>query len=61
MVLDYESIAPVKMKGLEAMSIGGTLERGKNGTRENFKDWFVSANLSTRFNNPLGSFYIDVQ
>lgn len=61
LVLDQESISPAKMKGLEAMMIGGTLDRGANGTRENFKDWYVSANLSMVFNNPLGSFWIDVQ
>lgn len=61
LVLDQETISPAKMKGLEAMTIGGTLDRGQNGTRENFKDWYVSANLSMVFNNPLGSFWIDVQ
>lgn len=61
LVLDQESIKPVVMKGIPAMEMGSTLDRGQNGTRENFKDWFVAAQLSLEFNNPLGSFYIDVQ
>lgn len=61
LVLDQETISPVKMKGLPYMTIGGTLDRGPNGTRENFKDWYVEANLSLQFNNPVGSFWIDVQ
>jgi hypothetical protein len=61
LVLDQETITPVKMKGIPAMDSGSTLDKGDNGTREGFKDWFVEANLSLRFNNPLGSFSMDVQ
>lgn len=61
LVLDQETISPVKMKGLPYMTVGGTLDRGPAGTRENFKDWYVEANLSLQFHNPLGSFWIDVQ
>lgn len=61
LVLDQETISPVKMKGMPYMNIGGTLDRGSNGTRENYKDWYVEANLSLEFNNPIGSFWIDVQ
>jgi hypothetical protein len=60
LVLDQETISPVKMKGLPSMFSGTTLDKGANGTREDFKDWYTEANLSLRFNNPLGSFYIDV-
>lgn len=60
LVLDQETISPVKMKGIEAMGSGATLDKGANGTREAFKDWYVEANLSLQFNNPLGSFYLDV-
>lgn len=60
LVLDQETISPVKMKGIEAMNSGATLDKGPNGTREAFKDWYVEANLSLQFNNPLGSFYLDV-
>jgi hypothetical protein len=50
------------MKGIEAMNIGGsTLDKGSNGTREGFKDWYVEAQLSLQMNNPLSSFWIDVQ
>lgn len=61
LVLDQETISPAKMKGLPYMNVGGTLDRGANGTRENFKDWYIEANLSLVFNNPLGCFWIDVQ
>lgn len=61
LVIDQESIAPVKMKGIPFINSGSTLNKGANGTREAFKDWFVEANLSMRFNNPLGSFILDVQ
>ena len=59
-ILDQESITPVKMKGLPFLGVGGTLDRQANGTRENFKDWYIEANLSTKFNNPLGSFYVNL-
>lgn len=61
LILDQETIQPVKMKGLAAFDSGSTLSKGNNGTREGFKDWYVEANLSLRFNNPLGSFTLDVQ
>lgn len=61
LILDQETIHPVKMKGLPALEMGGTLDLKENGTREDFKDWWVRAQLSIQFNNPLGSFYIDVQ
>lgn len=60
LVLDQETINPVKMKGLPAMETGTTLSKGPNGTRENFEDTWYGANLSLEFNNPLGSFYLDV-
>lgn len=61
LILDQETIKPVKMKGLPAFEQGDTLDKGSNGTREGFKDFWVGANLSSQFNNPLGSFTIDVQ
>jgi hypothetical protein len=60
LVLDQETISPVKMKGLPAMETGTTLSKGSNGTRENFEDTWYGANLSQEFNNPLGSFWLDV-
>ena len=61
LVLDQEAISPCKMKGIPAMEVGETLSRGSNGTREGFKDWWCSAQLSLQFDNPLGSFYMDIQ
>lgn len=60
LILDQETIQPVKMKGIPAMDSGATLDKGTAGTREAFKDWYVEANLSLQFNNPLGSFWLDI-
>lgn len=61
LVLDQESINPVKMKGIPGMEMGGTLDmNGQNGTRENFKDMYIQGNLSLEFNNPIGCFSIDI-
>lgn len=61
LVLDQETITPIKMRGIPAMNMGSTLNMGERGTRENFTDQFVRAQLSIRFNNPIASFWIDVQ
>ena len=61
LILDQETISPVKMKGLPSMYIGSTLDRGAKGTREAFQDGYIEANMSLMFNNPIGSFTIDVQ
>jgi len=60
-VLDQETVQPVKMKGLPQMNMGQTLDRKNNGTREDFKDFWVEAQLGLEFNNPLGSFSMDIQ
>lgn len=60
LVIDQETVTPMKMKGIPSMYTGSTLDKGAEGTREGFKDWYTEANLSLRFNNPLGSFWIDV-
>ena len=59
--LDVATIKPVKMKGIPMMDMGETLMKGKNGTREAYKDWWCTAQLSLEMNNPIGSFIIDVQ
>lgn len=56
-LLDQASITPVNMFPEE---MGDTLMRGKNGSRENFQDSWVSGTLSVEFNNPLGCAYMDV-
>lgn len=61
LILDQETIQPVKVKGIPAFENGSTLDKGANGTREDFKDWWVGANMGLQFNNPLGSFTLDVQ
>lgn len=61
LIIDQETITPKKMKGIPALEMGTTLDKGSNGTREGFKDWWVQAQLSLEMNNPLSSFWIDVQ
>lgn len=61
LILDQETIEPVKMAGIPEIEMGSTLDKQENGTREGFKDWWVQGQLSIRMNNPLSSFYIDVQ
>lgn len=61
LVLDQEAITPVKLMGMPGFDSGSTLDMGPNGTREMFKDWWVEGQLGVKFNNPLGSFYLDVQ
>lgn len=61
-VLDLETIQPVKIKGLPAFEMDQTtLNRGVNGTREDFTDFYVRGQMGLRFHNPLASFWIDVQ
>lgn len=59
-VLDQETVKPVKLKGLPAFEAGETDDITR-GSRETFKDWWVKGMLSIEFNNPLASFIIDVQ
>lgn len=61
LIIDQESIFPVKMKGLPALELGETLTRGKKGTRENYTDFWAGGQLSLEFNNPLGCFWMDIQ
>lgn len=61
LIIDQETITPIKMKGIPQLEMGSTLDKGDNGTREGFKDWWVQAQLSLQMNNPLSSFIIDVQ
>jgi hypothetical protein len=62
LIIDQETITPMKMKGIPALEMGSTLDRqGDSGSRENFKDWWVGGQLSLRMDNPLSSFWLDVQ
>ena len=60
-VLDQETVRPVKMKGLPAFETGQTLPMKNNGTLNDYMDWWVRSQLSIEFNNPLASFIINVQ
>jgi hypothetical protein len=60
LVIDQDSVSPVKMKGLPQLEIGETDNRAR-GSRENFTDFWCGGNLSLEFNNPPGSFHMLVQ
>lgn len=61
-VLDQETVTPVKMQGLPGFETGETLpmKGGAGGSREDFMDFWVRAMLSIEFNNPLASFIINL-
>lgn len=59
-VLDQDSVTPVKMKGIPLTRMGQTDNINK-GSREQFTDFWVKGQLSLKFNNPPASFYLDVQ
>ena len=59
-VLDQETVRPVKLKGLPAFEAGMTDNMNK-GTLNDFIDWWVRSQLSLEFNNPLASFIINIQ
>lgn len=61
LIIDQETVTPVSMKGIQQVEMGGSLDMGgDNGSREDFKDWYVRGQLSLKMNNPLSSFYLNV-
>jgi len=59
-VLDQDTVKPVKMKGIPALEMGQTDDL-KKGSREDFQDWYCKSQLSIEFNNPVASFSMDIQ
>lgn len=59
-VLDMDTIQPVCMTGYLPVEMGETPDKKTGGAREDYKEWWMQACLSLKFNNPLSSFYIDV-
>ncbi len=59
LVVDQQSISPVKLKGIPSVMVGVTDNMQKGGTN-NYQDWWVQANLSIQFNNPQGGFIMNV-
>lgn len=59
-VLDQETVTPVKMNGIPAMNMGQTDNKDR-GSREAFTDYWCESQLSLEFNNPVASFIIDLQ
>ena len=58
-ILDQDTIQPVKLKGVPAFWSGQT-DNQQKGTREDFIDWWVQGQFGLEFNNPLASFIIDI-
>lgn len=58
-ILDQETVTPVKMKGIPQLEMG-TTDNVAKGTREDFEDSWVRAQFSIRFNNPLASAIINI-
>ena len=56
-LLDQEAVTCKQTWGEE---MGETLSRVPGGTRENFKDFWVSTTFGVEFNNPLGSGFLDI-
>jgi len=59
-VLDQETVKPVKMKGIPSLDMSKT-DNLKRGSREDFEDYWCRGNLSLEFNNPVASFSMDIQ
>jgi hypothetical protein len=60
LVLDQDTINPVKMKGLPQLEMGET-DNMQKGSLRNFTDFWCGGHLSLEFNNPVGCFWLDVQ
>lgn len=60
LVLDQDTIRPVKMKGIPMIEMGQTDDRSKGSYRD-YVDFWVRGNLSLEFNNPVGSFHMLIQ
>jgi hypothetical protein len=59
LVLDPDSISPVKMKGIPQMEMFKTSSLNQEGGgREDFTDFVVKGQLSLEFNNPSGCFHM---
>ena len=58
-VLDQDTVRPVKMKGLPAFEAGTTLDFSK-GVLQDWADFWVRSQLSIEFNNPLASFILNL-
>lgn len=58
-VLDMDTMTPVKLKGLPHIEMGQTKDL-QEGSRETFKDWWVKANFSMKYNNPAAGFIINI-
>lgn len=59
-ILDQDTITPTKVKGMQAFEVGETPDAIQNQTLSANKDWWVKGQMGLKFNNPLGSFIIDL-
>ena len=59
LVIDQEMVTPIIFNQFPMMDGGETINK-QRGSREDFTDWWIQAQLGVKFANPLGSFYIDI-
>lgn len=60
-VLDWDTITPTCMKGMEPIKVGSTLPKdGERSSREGFQDNWIEAMMGIEYVNPLGGFIIQV-
>jgi hypothetical protein len=57
--LDGSNIKLCKLKGMQHVEMGQTGDI-YSGQTQTYIDWWVRANMGLQFNNPYGSFYMDV-
>lgn len=58
-ILDQDTVQPVKLKGVPAFWMGQT-DNQQKGSREDFIDWWCQGQFGLEMNNPLASFIIDL-
>lgn len=62
-VLDQESITPVKIRRIPQYEMGQTIDltsQPGRSTREDYVDFWCQSQLSMEYNNPLGGFIVNV-
>jgi hypothetical protein len=60
-VLDWDTISPTCMDGMQPIKVGSTLAKtGDNTSREGFQENWIEAMMGIEYVNPLGGFIIQV-
>ena len=59
LIVDQDSITPVSIAGRPHIEVGQTTNK-QGGSYRDYTDYWVAANMSIKYNNPLGGFIINV-